>query len=165
MLTFLMLTSLVLYMSSSFRLLAVESRDFSHAKKERTACKAGQFHKLTTIFHSKQQRMIILSENNCHSVNFFSFASSSFFLRMRKITWLNSQQLKTRPHLDMDKLYYWTVMSSKNFSEVTSMRRPSWVQMNVSPDILDMVGQRNIFASRISLLGLKLSILVYCNHP
>ena len=29
----------VLYMSSSFWLLGVESRDFSHAEKERTACK------------------------------------------------------------------------------------------------------------------------------
>ena len=40
----------VLYMSSSFWLLGVESRDFSHAEKERTACKAKQIHKMTTIF-------------------------------------------------------------------------------------------------------------------
>jgi hypothetical protein len=31
---------LVLYMSASFGLLGVESRDFSHAEKERIACKA-----------------------------------------------------------------------------------------------------------------------------
>ena len=37
-------------MSSSFWLLGVESRDFSHAEKERTACKAEQIHKMTTIF-------------------------------------------------------------------------------------------------------------------
>ena len=37
----------VLYMSSSFWLLGVESRDFSHAEKERTACKADQIHKMT----------------------------------------------------------------------------------------------------------------------
>ena len=36
-------------MSSSFLLLGVESRDFSQAEKERTACKAGQIHKMTTI--------------------------------------------------------------------------------------------------------------------
>ena len=36
-------------MSSSFWLLGVESRDFSHAEKERTACKAEKVHKLTTI--------------------------------------------------------------------------------------------------------------------
>ena len=36
-------------MSSSFWLLGVESRDFSHAEKERTACKAEQIHKMTTI--------------------------------------------------------------------------------------------------------------------
>ena len=37
-------------MSSSFWLLGVESRDFSHAEKEKTACKAEQIHKMTTIF-------------------------------------------------------------------------------------------------------------------
>ena len=36
-------------MSSSFWLLGVESRDFSHAEKERTTCKAEQIHKMTTI--------------------------------------------------------------------------------------------------------------------
>ena len=35
----------VLYMSSSFWLLGVESRDFSQAEKERTACKAENFTK------------------------------------------------------------------------------------------------------------------------
>ena len=37
----------MLYMSSSFWLLGVESRDFSQGEKERTACKA---HKITIIF-------------------------------------------------------------------------------------------------------------------
>ena len=37
-------------MSSSFWLLGVESLDFSHAEKERTACKDEQIHKMTTIF-------------------------------------------------------------------------------------------------------------------
>ena len=37
-------------MSSSFWLLGVESCDFTHAEKERTACKAEQIHKKTTIF-------------------------------------------------------------------------------------------------------------------
>ena len=41
----------MLYMYSSFWLLGVESRDFSHAEKERTACKAGL----------KTQKMDILS--------------------------------------------------------------------------------------------------------
>ena len=36
-------------MSSSFWLLGVESRDFSHAEKERTACKVEQIKKMTTI--------------------------------------------------------------------------------------------------------------------
>ena len=37
-------------MSSSFWLLGVESRDFSHAEEEKTACKAEQMHITTTIF-------------------------------------------------------------------------------------------------------------------
>ena len=37
-------------MSSSFWMLEVESRDFSQAKKERTACKAEKIKKITTIF-------------------------------------------------------------------------------------------------------------------
>ena len=37
-------------MSSSVWLLGVELCDFSHAEKERTACKAEQIHKMTTIF-------------------------------------------------------------------------------------------------------------------
>ena len=37
-------------MFSSFWLLGVESRDFYHAEKETTACKAEQIHKMTTIF-------------------------------------------------------------------------------------------------------------------
>ena len=37
-------------MSSSFWLLGVESRDFSQAEKERTACKPEHIYKMTTIF-------------------------------------------------------------------------------------------------------------------
>jgi hypothetical protein len=40
-------------MSFSFWLLRVESRDFSLAEKERTACKADQIHKITTSFTQK----------------------------------------------------------------------------------------------------------------
>ena len=71
---------MVLYMSSIFWLLGVETRDFAHAEKERTACKAEQIHKMTTIFTQNGP-----SENNCHFVNLFSFASSSCFLSLRKV--------------------------------------------------------------------------------
>ena len=47
----------VLYMSSSFWLLQVESRDFSQAEKERTACKAEQIHKMITIFTQNGPRL------------------------------------------------------------------------------------------------------------
>ena len=41
-------------MSSSFWLLGVESGDFFRVEKERTACKAKQIHKMTTIFIQKE---------------------------------------------------------------------------------------------------------------
>ena len=86
-------------MSSSFWLLRVESLDFSQADKERTACKAEQIHKLITIFTQNGQ-VWQQSENSCHFVNLLNFTSSSFFLSMRKIMWLYSQQPKTRGHVE-----------------------------------------------------------------
>ena len=44
-------------MSSSFWLLGIESRDFSHAEKEGTTGKAEQVHKLTTIFTQNDPRL------------------------------------------------------------------------------------------------------------
>jgi hypothetical protein len=44
-------------MSSSFWLLGVESSDFPHAEEERTACKAGQIHKMTIIFTQNGPRL------------------------------------------------------------------------------------------------------------
>ena len=48
------------------------------AEKERTACKAGQIHKMTTIFGQKQQPRTILSKNNCQFVNLLSFTDRNF---------------------------------------------------------------------------------------
>ena len=47
----------VLYMSSRFWLLGVESRVFSHAEKERIICKDEQIHKMTTIFTQNGPRL------------------------------------------------------------------------------------------------------------
>ena len=44
-------------MWSSFWLLGVELRDFSHAEKERTAYKAEQIKKMTTIFTQNGLRL------------------------------------------------------------------------------------------------------------
>ena len=52
--------SWVLYMSSSFCLLQVESCDFSQAEEERSACKAEQIHKMTTIFAQKDSLVTCL---------------------------------------------------------------------------------------------------------
>jgi hypothetical protein len=43
----------ILYISSSFWLLRVQTRDFSLAEKKRTGCKAEQIHKMTTILSQK----------------------------------------------------------------------------------------------------------------
>ena len=44
------------------KILWVESRDFSQAEKDITACKVEQIHKMTPIF---TQQTTILSENSC----------------------------------------------------------------------------------------------------
>ena len=41
---------LVVYMSSNFGLLTLESRDLSQAEKEKTACKPKQIKKMSTLF-------------------------------------------------------------------------------------------------------------------
>ena len=43
-------------MSSSFWLLGVESRDFSYAEKEKTACKAEQIQNMSTSFSQNGPR-------------------------------------------------------------------------------------------------------------
>ena len=88
----------VLYMWSSFWLLEVESHDFSHSEKERPACKALQIQKMTTIFTQNDNL-------GPFWMIFFLLCSSleavlSFFLNMRKITWPNSQEPKTREHVE-----------------------------------------------------------------
>ena len=45
-------------MSSSFWLLGVESRDFSHTEKERTASKAEQTYKMTIISTQHGPRLL-----------------------------------------------------------------------------------------------------------
>ena len=52
-------------MFSSFWLLRVESRDFSRAEKERTACRAEKIHKMKTIFTQKGNLGPFLSKNSC----------------------------------------------------------------------------------------------------
>ena len=74
---------------------------FLMLRKKELLAKAEQIHKMVTIFNQKNNlSSTILSENSCHFVISFSFASSSFFLSMRKITWLNFQQPKTRAHVE-----------------------------------------------------------------
>ena len=51
----------MLYISSSFWLLQVESHDISQAEKERTACRAEQIHKMSSSI--TQNCPVVLSEN------------------------------------------------------------------------------------------------------
>ena len=75
--------------------LAVESRDFSQAEKERTTCKAEQIHKITFIF---------TQNNNLGSfwvkVWICSALQTILSFSAWEITWLNSQQHKTRGHIE-----------------------------------------------------------------
>ena len=75
---------------STIWLLGVQSRDFFQAEKERIAWKAEQIHKMTTIF---------TQNDNLGPVKIVVIASF-FFLSMRKIMCLNSQQPKTRRCVD-----------------------------------------------------------------
>ena len=59
-----------------------------------------------------------LSEIICHFVNLLISPSSSFFLNLRKITWLNLQQPKTRGHVDHPK-YIWKTVESQTVDWAT----------------------------------------------
>ena len=56
------------------KILWVESRDFSQAEKDKTACKAEQIHRMTPIFTQNNN----LSENSCHFCEFAQFRKQSF---------------------------------------------------------------------------------------
>ena len=78
-------------------------------------------------FHSKRPPRTILSENSCHFFNLLSFVSSSFFLSMIKITWLNSQQPKTKGHVELDSEFrIWELEKTPNFSPEISIEFCLW---------------------------------------
>ena len=59
----------------SFGLLWVESRDFSQADKEITACKAEQIHRMTPIFTQNNN----LSDDSCQFCEFAQFGDHPFW--------------------------------------------------------------------------------------
>ena len=128
-------------MSSTFVLLWGESRGVSHAEKERTVWKDAQIQKMTTIFTQKRHPRTIFSENSCHFVNMLSFASTSFFLSLRKITWLNLQQPKTRGHVDHPSY----LKLGLNFVD-------SYSQVNKSP-IKKLFEPHNFFSKNQQFVG------------
>ena len=75
----------------SFWLLGVESSNFSQVERERITCKTKQILKFTNwqFLLLKWQPRVLLIKNSWQLVNLLSFASSSFFLSVKKITWLN----------------------------------------------------------------------------
>ena len=91
------------YICSSFWLLRVKSCDFSHAVKERTACKPEQIHKKTNITTQHCSRLSfwvkrIVIFRTCPALQpVLSFSAWD------KTTWLNSQQPKTIIH-DLEDL-------------------------------------------------------------
>ena len=82
--------------SSSFGLLWVESHHFSQAEEDRTVSFAVLIHKMTTIFTQKDN-LGPFCEFAQPCKQFFIFC---LFLNLRKIAWINSQQPKTRGHLE-----------------------------------------------------------------
>ena len=76
-------------MSSSYRLLAVESRDFTHAEKEITACKAVQIHKMTSISTQNCPRLSF-----CESGSALQAFSSFSALEKSSDSTHNSQKLE-----------------------------------------------------------------------
>ena len=72
---------MVVYMSSSFWLLAPESRDLSQVEKEMTACKAKLINKLTIIFTQNDNLGPFLSENSFQVVNLLSLVNNYFSLK------------------------------------------------------------------------------------
>ena len=85
------------------------------------------------FFHSKRPPRTILSESS-HFVHLISFARSSFFLSMKKITWLNSQQHKTRGHVE-DLCWWWRWKFKKKMSKITnnSLGKSKFIPLNISP--------------------------------
>ena len=103
-------------MSSNFWLFGVESRDSSQTKKERTAYKSGQIHKMVTTF---TQLTTILNTNNCHfflicsalqAVLFFSASEKS------RDSTPNSQKLKKGEHFST---YILSLLKTLNLISIT----------------------------------------------
>ena len=78
-------------------------------------------------FHSKWSLNVVLRENRCHFVNFLIFTSTYFFLSLRKITRLNSQDFLLRTQNEALRLiadYLW-IISATYMSWTTRIDRSS----------------------------------------
>ena len=106
-------------------------------------------------FHSKGQPRTILSKKSCHFVNLLSFASISFFLSLRKITRLNSQQPKTRGHVE--HLYVVLQLLRSEFLRILEI----WRILEMLQEKTDDFSYSYIFSINVSL---KKS-LVFINKP
>ena len=76
-------------MSSSCWLLRDESRDFSHAEKKSTACKAEQIHKMTSIFPQKHTKGLIL----CSKKKILGVELCDFSQAEKEITACKAEQI------------------------------------------------------------------------
>ena len=68
---------------------------------------------MTTIFTQNGPWFVVLSENSCHFVTFLSFASTYFFISLRKIMWLNSHDFVLRTQHEALSYLISTVMSGQ----------------------------------------------------
>ena len=92
------LRSMVLYMSSSFWLLLVESCDFFQAEKEKNCLQSWANSQSNNHFHSKRQPFLVKIFVILRICSALQAVLS--FSAWGKITWLNSQQPKTRVHVE-----------------------------------------------------------------
>ena len=73
----------MVYICSSFWLLAVGSRDLSQAEKKVTVVKPEQIYKMAIFSYSKWSKVVIFSENSCHFLNLLYFGNSYFLPSLR----------------------------------------------------------------------------------
>ena len=68
-----------------------------------------------------EQNLCNESSNGCHFVNLLSFASRSFFLSLRKITWLNCIHSKTRGHVEYIPISSYFLIKPQKIAKISQL--------------------------------------------
>ena len=92
---------------------------------------------LLRFFYKTEVRLSFWVKMVVVFVNLFIFASSSYFLILRKITWLNLQQLKTRGHLE--HLTFSRQKSSQTRNALNCTRCPTLIKITSLASIYQVI--------------------------